>query len=171
MINVLALVVAAISLALSVTLALRQLFMMRHANQLPMFVELNQEFRSQEFTESESFVLHELATDVSADNGVLLLPPEALKHVNRLTTFYNILGALIIFKVAKESIIVAILGYRASIAWDALEPFILKEREIRGNPYFVCYFEDLVSRARANYPAVSTYNIQLRRLDRSASGK
>jgi hypothetical protein len=169
-INILALVVAIVSLALSATLALRQLFMMRHANQLPMFVELNQEFRSQDFTESESFVLHKLATEASADNGVLLLPPEVLRHVNRLTTFYNILGALIIFKVAKESIIVPILGYRASRAWDALEPFILKEREIRGTPYFVCYFEDLVSRARANYPAVPAYKIQLRRLNRSTPG-
>lgn len=57
MLNVLTLVVAGLSFALSAVVAARQILVMQHANQLPILVELTQEFRSAEFSTAEGFVL------------------------------------------------------------------------------------------------------------------
>jgi hypothetical protein len=52
--NVTALELSGLAVATSAILALRQYIAMRHANELPIMVELEQEFRSVEFQRAET---------------------------------------------------------------------------------------------------------------------
>jgi hypothetical protein len=57
--NILALAVSFVSLAVSGLLAMRQTLIMRHANELPILVDLTRDFRAPEFQQAQDYVLNE----------------------------------------------------------------------------------------------------------------
>jgi hypothetical protein len=114
--SVVSLVVSLVSLLTAARLAVRQSALMRHANELPIFIELTQEFRSPDFQHAEEYVLRKLATEHSPDLGISNLPEDAKVAVSTVLTFFSTFGAYIAFGLADEKIVVAIFGYRANRA-------------------------------------------------------
>lgn len=161
--NIAAVAVSLIALGVSGAIAIRQIAIMRRSNQIPLFVELIQEFRSERFQRAELYIMSQLK-ESDAVMGVLALPDEARLAVTAVQSFFGTLGSLIIFGILDESETVAALGYRADQLWRKLEPFIAAERAIRGDDDFADFYEDFVCRTRANWPPEKRYNIKVRRL-------
>ena len=156
------LVASFLALGVSIWTALRQVRIMRHSNQVPLLVETFKEYRSPLYQRYEHYVVNNLAKDHSPELGFAGLPEEARTAATSLVTFFNVLGSFLIFGMADESVIVPLFAYRASQAWDALEPYIRRERQARGNYYFASHFEDLVCRTR-DHPAAD-FGLRLRRV-------
>lgn len=162
--NVLAVVVAFIALTVSVIFAMRQITIMRQANQMPVFVDLIQEYRSQDFQQAEHYVMYKLAREHTSSDGVLSLPSEARHAATVVLSFFGTVGSLIAFGILKEDIAVSTLGSRADKLWTDLEPFIIKERQRLGDSDFAKFFEDFVYRIRTNWPPEEHYGILIHRL-------
>ncbi|MGI5155476.1 DUF4760 domain-containing protein [Microbispora sp. CA-102843] len=163
--DITALAVSLLALVVSVFTALRQTTMMRHSNQLPVLVELFQEFRSTEWQRAEAYALGRLQAEHDPDIGCSGLPDEARIAVNKVVGYYSGFGYFVYRKMADESLVVPLIGYRASRAWDAVEPFVRREREIRGSDdRYASMFEDFVRRVRAHMPLHTSYGLRLKTL-------
>jgi hypothetical protein len=103
---------------------------------------LTRECRSDEFLESEEFIVNQLSNE-PASAGVSGLSPECRRHVNRVGLYYASLGVLAAFGALEEKMIISIVPARARRAWFALEPYILAERTLK-SPTYLSYFEHLV---------------------------
>ncbi|NRQ34145.1 hypothetical protein HII36_20150 [Nonomuraea sp. NN258] len=163
--NILALMLSLTALVISALIALRQSTTMHHANELSVLVDLAQEFRTVEFQRAESYVIESLAKEQDPSLGCSRLPEEARIAVNAVMTFFSSIGTLVVMNMADEVLVVPLFGYRANRAWKALEPFVMRERELRGpNDGFGTFYEDLVCRIRDKFPLDKSYGLVLRRL-------
>lgn len=162
--NVLALVLSTVAILVSGASAVRQITMLRHANQLPVIVDLLREFRSESFQKAQDYVVHRLGAEYPEPVCLSDLSYEARLAASTVRSFFSGLGAMVSEGIADERTVVSVLGYRADRAWSALEPFILKEREARGDAHYAAFFEDLVARTRKNWPPEEHYGLKLRKL-------
>lgn len=162
-INLVALIFSVLAIAVSGWMALRQTRIMRQANQLPIIVELFQEFRGQSIQDSERFILLELRRQHDPNLGYTNLPEPAKAHVHNINTFFISIGVLIAYGVIDAEIMITIIGYRAQQIWSVLEPFVRREREIRGSSYGD-YFEDFVSRCCRTPPETLMEQLKLGRM-------
>jgi hypothetical protein len=171
--NIASLVAALFAVALSTRLALRQSAIMRHANEVPLLMETFKEYRSPLYQRHEHYVATVLAQDNASDLGITGLPEEARIASTSIITFFNIMGAVLIFDMTDEAVVVPLLGYRANRAWVTLEPYIRSERQRRGDDTFAAYFEDLVCRFRDHQPPLQAYKVRTRQLpsDPRSDGK
>lgn len=161
--NITAVAISTAALCVSILIAIRQITIMRQSNQMPIFIDLEQEFRSEQFQRAELYVLRKLK-DKDAVKGVQALPDEARLAVTLMSSYFGVLGSLIIYGIVGERQAVAALGYRADQLWRKLEPFILAERRIRGDDDHAKFFEDFICRVRGHWPPEKSYNIPVRRL-------
>lgn len=167
----LALILSAAALVVSLVMALKQVTIMRGSNQLPVLVELLQEFRSVDFQRAEAYVLERLAQENDPADGMTGLPEEARVAVNKVIGFFSGFGYYTTRRMADESLVIPLLGYRANRAWKVLDPFIRRERELRGNSdRYACLYEHFVSRVRANMPLDTSFGLRLRTLPPEAPG-
>jgi len=141
--NVIALVVSIAAFAVSSIFAIKQLRSARIANNTAVTIELlAREWRTEEFLESEDYVLNKLAKEYSPDQGISGLPFEVRKHVTRFAQFYSSLGMMWVFDAVDKSLIMSTVSYRVRAAWIALEPYIMAERKT-GQPVYLSFFEHL----------------------------
>lgn len=159
-----AVIISIIALFASGILAVRQVSMMRHANEMPVLVDLMQEFRSAEFQMAEEYVLKRLATENDLSLGCSGLTGRASLAVNLVNSFFLSLGTLVAQDMVDEATVVLLFGFRANRAWSALESRIMREREIRDDPFFAVPFEDLVCRVRDGWPPTNRYRLKFRSL-------
>jgi hypothetical protein len=104
--NVIALAVSIAAFAVSSIFAIKQLRSARIANNTAVTIELlAREWRTEEFLESEDFVLNKLAKEYSPDQGISGLPFEVRKHVTRFAQFYSSLGMMWVFDAIDKSLI------------------------------------------------------------------
>jgi hypothetical protein len=162
LVNIMALAVSIVSLAVSGIVALRQVTVMRHANQLPIFIELTQEHRSAAFQGANDRVMSVLADSNLRDRDVSSLPDETRAAFTRVAAFFITLGAMVVFGVVHEAMVVHLFGYRATKAWQAMEPIIKNERVTRRGGRYAAMFEDLVTRTCENWPPGEAYGTVLR---------
>jgi hypothetical protein len=158
LLNILALGISLLSLAITGLIAARQSTLMRHSNELPIFVELTQEYRSEDYQRAELYVLRQLSTEQPASRGISNLPEGPRMAVTRVFSFYSALGAYVALGLADEQVVISLLGYSINRAWSALEPYILRERTLRNDDYHLIFFEELVCRTRDNWPPHVAYN-------------
>ena len=163
--NILAVTAAFTALAVSVVFAIRQIRLMRQTNEMPIFIQMLQEFRSREFQRAERYIMHDLK-EHPPSKGVLQLPEEASWAITTVQSFFGTLGSLIIYDIVSEAEAVSTLGYRANRLWTRLEPYIERERQIRGDDDYAQFWEDFVCRVRSNWPPEQHYRIVIRRLPR-----
>ena len=163
LLNVIAVTISMIALSISIPIAIRQIAIMRQSNQMPIFIDLEQEFRSERFQRAELYVMRKLK-EKDAARGVLALPDEARLAVSLIASYFGVLGSLVIYGIVSEKQAVAALGYRADQLWRKLEPFILTERRIRGDADHAKYFEDFICRVRTHWPPEKNYAIPIQRL-------
>lgn len=162
--NLASLGAALLALGLSSVLTFRQSVMMRHANEVPLLLETFKEYRSPVYQRHEHYVVTELAQRSPPELGVSGLPEESRIAATSIVTFFNVLGALLIYDMADEKLIVPLFGYRAAQAWGVLEPYIMRERRNRKDDIFAAHFEDLICRVRDHSPPLAAYGLRLRRL-------
>jgi hypothetical protein len=162
--SIASLLLSLIAVATSTLFLVRQTVFMRHANEMPISVELYQEFRSAEFQTAEEYVLKSLSGSYDPSIGLSNLPTEARNPSYKVAAFYSSVGALVAFGLADERFAVSVLGDLAERAWRTLEPYIFREREISRDNYVFAFYEDLVCRTRANYPVTKAYGLKFKRV-------
>jgi hypothetical protein len=123
-----------------------QLVAARQANSMPVFLQLAQEFRQQDFWEHERYILDELNKECSPEKGYSSLPAHAKYHFHVIVSFYSSFGLLVRFGLTSVELASASFGYRMEQAWHAMKPFVLKERERPFRSQYAGFFEDLVYR-------------------------
>jgi hypothetical protein len=162
-VNIAAIFISISAVAISAVFGFRQLGLMQKSNSTMVAIELlTRECRSNDFLESEEFVLHELSSD-SPDDGLNGLTPEHRRHVSRVGLYFSSLGALSVFGGIETRMIVSLVPTRARRAWFALEPFIMAERRLR-SPNYLSFFEHLVCLIADADPAKHHERLGLRKL-------
>ena len=163
-VTLVALVVSVLALAVSATLALRQVNLSKSANQLSGVVELTKELRSQSFLDRERYVNTRLREDHPSGVAQTQLPSLAGDNVQVVASLFNSVGILVAFDGAlDERIAVSVFGYRAERAWKSLEPFITAERRCRNGDYMPC-FEHFVAIVCQNRSEQVSVALKLKRL-------
>ena len=141
--NVMALGTSVAALLSSVFFSGRQLRISQTANNTMVAVEmLSRERRTDEFMDSEDYVLHRLTTEHAPDEGVYALPIEARRHVTRIALYYNSLGQLAANRAVDPWLVVSTAAYRTRQAWTILEPYVRAERAT-GSTRYMSHFEHL----------------------------
>ncbi|WP_141746854.1 DUF4760 domain-containing protein [Streptomyces agglomeratus] len=145
--NLLAVLVAVVALATSVAVSRRQLRLAQNSNVLPIIIELFRETREPEFSHAIEYISTRLAAEHSPDNGYRSLPPEAKRHIRRVSLFYDDVGKLVAHGVVEERLVIGSYGLNIVSMWDVLAPYIYRERLLTSKA--MLYFEDLAARAKA----------------------
>lgn len=122
-----------------------------------------QEFRSAKFKQHQLYVLENLKKEHDPNNGFRNLPEPAKTHVITLSHFFDNLAVLVANGIVDEKLIISFMGESIDKAWVVLEPYILRERELRGGEYQE-YFEDLVVRIRKNPPDLIRKRLKLQEI-------
>ncbi|MEH1167762.1 hypothetical protein V6V47_20495 [Micromonospora sp. CPCC 205539] len=162
--NIAAITISLAAVALSAFFGLRQLRSMQKSNSTMVTIELlTRECRSNDFLESEEFVLYELSSSPPED-GLSGLPPKHRRHVTRIGLFFSSLGALSALGGVETRMITAMVPSRARRAWLALEPYIILERKLR-SPTYLSFFEHLVCLINDTDPAKHHESLGLRKLE------
>lgn len=166
---VVALVVSVAALAVSSLLSWRQLTSMRHANHLPVTIELlTRDFMDESFQASERLALTGLPA-ADPDAGFSGLPEPLRSAAFRTAWFYDSIGILVAFGFVDERLVVATINYRIRQVWRAVAPYARVERDLRGAP-FLDFLEDLAARAFAKDPNRLHHSLGLHRVDPAMVG-
>jgi hypothetical protein len=148
LLNVLALVASFAALGISVIASYMQIRLSHRANQLPVLVELFREYRSPRFLTEEEQLWKELP-QASPDDGFAGLPSPLRDHVLNVSNYYQTLAYLSLLGVVDDKVAVLPLHYRALKTWQAIEPFVLRERIIRGDELaFFNVLEEFIRKVR-----------------------
>ncbi|MFF4550416.1 hypothetical protein [Streptomyces sp. NPDC001435] len=111
-----------------------------------MVVELFRETRQPDFSRAIEYISSDLARQYSPELGYRRLPEEPLRHIRRVSLFYDDVGKLVAHGVVDERLIIGSYGPNILNMWDVLAPYIYRERELTTKA--MIYFEDLAHRAR-----------------------
>ena len=130
-VSILSLVISVIALAITAFVSLRQVALMRHANLLPAFVDLLQEFRSGDLYSHQDFILHELK-DHSVEGGYSGLGSDERRSFLIMFDYLSSMACLVSFGIVTVYHIYAMYGYVFQDMWAQMRPFIEKERELTG---------------------------------------
>jgi hypothetical protein len=164
--NLAALAISVFALVVSGLLARQQSTMMRHGNELPVLVDLLQEFRLRDFQAAEHYVLNNLSAENDPSTGTSDMPETPRLAVNYVVSFFISLGTLAYHQMVDEEIVVAQFGFRARRAWEALEEYIDQERRIRSDPFYARPFEHLVRLVQLNWPPDVCYHLKFKTVPR-----
>ncbi|MCB5168805.1 hypothetical protein LG634_28790 [Streptomyces bambusae] len=145
--NLLAVLVALAALGTSVAVAQRQLRLAQNSNVLPIVIELFWETREAEFSQAIAYISTRLRAEHSPEDGYRRLPPEPLRHIRRVSLFYDDVGKLVAHGVVDEELVIGSYGLNIVSMWRVLAPYIYRERALT-TPAML-YFEHLAARARA----------------------
>jgi Domain of unknown function (DUF4760) len=123
------------------------------ANTRPILASLFEEFRSEDFRNCLETVL-ELQLEHPADPSVGFsgLDQELRKKLYSVCYFFEYLSISVAFGHVPEDMVVSTMSTQLVQTWDALEPWIEGEREVRAefsspgvSPVFLAYYENLVA--------------------------
>jgi hypothetical protein len=129
--NVVAVVLSVLALASSTYLALQQSVTQRRANHLPAVVELLNNFRSVEFNDNYEYVCSELRNEHDPMMGISNLPRPARRAFYDVTYLYQSMGTLRLFGIIDDTLM-KVTRFRVIQLWDAVRPYVERERELRG---------------------------------------
>lgn len=161
MINVVAIVISAISLAVSGVLAIRQNRTASAGYSLPVVVEIFGQFRSEEFFEARQYVCDDLNQEFESPIAYTDLPPEVRTKVRIVGGRYDDLGKLVAHGVVAEELIIGSNGTAIRRVWESVAPFVYEERRKSGALTWA-YLEDLADRALRNPPQAIYAKLGLR---------
>ena len=130
--NIAALFASLFALAISSFLALRQSRLMRHANQLPVVIDLFRELRADTFITREQEIWHSLPGDKDPAKGFGGIPTPLRTYAYDICLYYQTVAYLVNFKMLDNELAYTALHYRILRTWSSVEPFVRGERAIRG---------------------------------------
>jgi hypothetical protein len=120
----------------------------------PVLASLHEEFRSEEFRSCLRTAMElELEHPTDPSVGISGLDDEVRQRVYSACYFFEYLSLLVAFGHVPEDMVVATMSTQLMQTWDALEPWIQGEREVRAefsspgvSPVFLAFYENLVAR-------------------------
>ncbi|WP_142212080.1 hypothetical protein [Streptomyces sp. SLBN-118] len=146
--------IAVVAVVTSIVFSARQARIARHANHISVMVDLLQEFRSAEFHEQHDYVCTRLGAEHDPEAGVRGLPGEAKTAFYSVVYYYQSFANLAVFGLLDETLMVTVLRTRIVSVWQAVRPFVERERELRGEGgggTYMSIFEEL-ARLAAELP-------------------
>lgn len=119
--------------ALLVTLhsTVSQAALQRRNNQLPAYVDLLADFRSVKFHDRYRFVTQRLPAEYDPALGLSGLPHDAGEQVYDIVYYFQNIAVLRLADIVDDEM-VALLRIRVVKVWNAVAPFVLREREVMG---------------------------------------
>lgn len=144
-----AIVVSVAAAIFSGWLAVRQALLMRQANHVPALVGLLSEFRSVEFNERFDYVCNRLQIDHDPLGGISGLPREAKEAVYDIGYYFQEFAILSVLDIVDQDVTIALLHRRFSSVWNAISPFVLRERELNSaaGPYVMGLLESFAAKS------------------------
>lgn len=152
--NVVTTAVAVVAVVTSIMFSARQARIAQHANHISVMVDLLTEFRSVEFHEQHDYVCMRLEAEHDPEAGVRGLPDEAKAAFYSVVYYYQSFANLAVFGLLDETLMVTVLRTRITSVWQAVRPFVERERELRGEGSggtYLSIFEEL-ARLAAELP-------------------
>jgi hypothetical protein len=167
--SVVSVVIALLALTISTVLAARQTTLSRQANHVPVFIDLIAEFRSLDFNKNYDYVCRRLREEHDPLVGIAGLPDPARAALYDVAYFYQVIAGLLSLTILEEHAIVAMLHHRIGEVWKAIEPFVLRERELNSatGPGLFRVLEELAKKS-ATYPPGSVDTLLARTFHRPA---
>jgi hypothetical protein len=150
-INVVAIVISVVSLAVSGLLAIRQTRTAAAGYALPVILEVFNQFRTPEFVEARRYVYDDLNTEFDPPVAYTDLPAEVQARVRTVAGRYDDLGKLVAHGIVGEDLIIGSNGSAVRRVWKSVEPFVRAERRKRDATTWI-YLEDLAYRAARKPP-------------------
>jgi hypothetical protein len=129
--SIISLVLSLVAITITAYLSVRQVTLMRHANELPAFVDLLQEYRSGNYYAHQYFILNDLQA-FSPQKGYSGLPPRQRKHFLVMFDYMSSMACLVSFNIVSVNHVFAMYGYLFQDIWHQMRPFVEKERELTG---------------------------------------
>jgi hypothetical protein len=130
--SLVSLVLSSAAIGISGFLSIRQIRVMRQANQLPAVVELLQEYRSDGFVEHQDYILNKLSRH-DPSGGYSGLNFEARRHFLPVFDYLSSMACLVAFRVVSVEHIFALYGFLIPRLWRAMLPYVEEERRLTGN--------------------------------------
>jgi hypothetical protein len=141
----LAIAVVALLVALaSAVISFRQLREARKANAFPAAIDLFREFRDPAFVADRRLLLRELQ-NCDSEQGMSGLPDGIREPAFRVSHYLDNVGVLVAHRLIDPEIAVSFLGASALNLWQALSPFIRRERVLRSYADYQMHFEHLAA--------------------------
>ncbi|MFC8519422.1 hypothetical protein [Streptomyces sp. NPDC057257] len=153
--NVVTTGIAVVAVVTSVVFSARQARIAQHANHISVMVDLLQEFRSVNFHEQHDYLCTRLGAEHDPAGGVQGLPAEAKAAFYNVVYYYQSFANLAVFELLDETLMVTVLRTRIVSVWQAVRPFVERERELRGETgggSYMSIFEELARLAAALPP-------------------
>lgn len=149
-VNLVATLIALTAVIVTVRFSLHQTKVMQNANNIPVTIDLLSKFQYAEFHDRHDYVCLRLQSENDPGRGVRGLSTEARTAFFGVVYFYQSFAEISIFGIVDEEMFVSILHYRILRVWEAVVPFVEKERELRGgDATYLALFEELATRAAA----------------------
>ncbi|MFI0964180.1 hypothetical protein ACH4S8_22615 [Streptomyces sp. NPDC021080] len=129
--NLVATGLSAVALFVTLCSAVSQAGLQRRSNQLPAYVDLLADFRSVEFHDRYWFVSRRLPVEYDPALGLSGLPEDVRRQVYDIVYYYQNIAVLRLVDIVDDEM-TALLRSRVVSVWEAVAPFVLREREIMG---------------------------------------
>jgi hypothetical protein len=152
--NVATTAIAVFAVVTSIVFSARQARIAKHANHISVMIDLLAEFRSAEFHEQHDYVCTRLGAEHDPEAGVRGLPGEAKAAFYSVVYYYQSFASLAVFGLLDETLLATVLRTRIVSVWQAIQPFVGRERELRGESgggTYMSIFEEL-ARLAAELP-------------------
>jgi hypothetical protein len=158
--TVTALAISAFALAISVIVAVaawRQIGLARHANALPVLIDLFHEHRGEELADARHVVYQLKSRTLDVSKGFDGIPEEkGRKLAKKLAWFYDNVGALVTYGTIDIEPVSGYMGGAVLDCWYVLAPFIAVERAKRASASdpasYQQHFENLVALIEETQP-------------------
>jgi hypothetical protein len=129
-------------------LAVQALRYNRNANHMPVIIELFREHRSEAFVRKEQFLWRAMPLQ-DPSKGFSRLPRKTRAYATDVALFYLMIGYLSEYQISDPELLALQVQYRLLKTWEAIEPYVRKERILRGGEFtFLNTLEVFVERVR-----------------------
>lgn len=139
--NIVAIGLSIVALLSSAYFALQQISSMKRANYLPAYLELLEDFRTSTLHQHHRYVVQQLRADHSPDLGISGLPAEAQEAVYDIAFFLHNFIVLRRLGIIDDRYLTT-LNDRIVRTWEAIGPFVRRERELVPVPHLLQILED-----------------------------
>lgn len=163
--NIISLVMSVMALAASTWGVSQQIRRAGADSDLAMTTEvLLTHIRDPEFQKDQRWVLFELTSQHSPDQGIDLLPDEAKYRAWNVAFVFEAISIMMRFGIVNSEILISLSHHRLMRTWEVLEPYIQAERARRGSLVFP-FFEDAYATARRTDPEALHRRLGLKQAD------
>jgi hypothetical protein len=167
--NVIAIVLSAAALATSAYLALQHRSEQRRGNLLPYYTRLFDELRTLEFHDHYAYVCTRLHAEHDPQLGISGLPDDARRAIYHVAYLFQGIGMLWLLDIVGDQVM-ATVDVRVVQVWDAIAPYVEREREINSTTgaYLMRTLEELAADVRRLPPDAINMMIERHRRSRRA---